>query len=115
MKNKGFTLVELLAVVTILAILMLIVVLTVNPIISNSEKELLSTQKKNIEEAARVYYLKEGTDDTTCVDVEELISKGYIEGNKVVDPETREEMTGSVSITYASNQYSYQYQEETCN
>lgn len=111
---KGFTLVELLAVLVIISILALITVVSVGSILSSSKDNLESSQKTNIENAARVYYLKEGTDDITCVDLETLISKGYIESSEVINPKTREAMTGSVLINYSNNQYSYEYQDNTC-
>ena len=115
MKKEGFTLIELLAVIVILAIIALITTYTVNSIIENARKSLSDTQKENIEEAAKTYYLKEGMNtNDTCVSVDELIEKGYIEKSEVLDPKDKEKMTGYVKITYASNQYSYEYQENSC-
>lgn len=113
--NKGFTLIELLAVLIILGIIMSIVTVSISTILSNSRKSLSETQKRNIEQAAKTYYLKEGmSNDDNCVNVQELIQKGYVEGADVKDPKTGENMQGSVEITYASNQYSYTYQESSC-
>ena len=115
MKKNGFTLVELLAVILIISAISLIIVFAVGPTIEQSGSSLSDIQKKNIEEAAKSYYIKEGMDiNDECVSLSELIEKGYIEGNSVIDPETDEEMTGYVKITYASNQYSYKYQKESC-
>ena len=113
--NKGFTLIELLAVIIILSILAIITTYSVNTIIKQSKDSLSETQQKNVEEAAKAYYLKEGMAiEDTCVSISELLEKGYIEGEVVKDPETKEEMTGYVKITYASNQYSYNYQTDSC-
>ena len=115
MKKNGFTLIELLAVLVILAILAIITTVTVTTILDDSRDSLSERQKRNIEDAAETYYLKEGMNvEDTCISVEELIDKGYIDGVTVKDPEDTEEMTGSVKITYASNQYSYKYQENSC-
>lgn len=114
--SKAFTLVELLAVLTILAVVLTIVFISVGPVISDSENSLSDIQKKNIEEAAKVYYLKEGNlnDTYSCVNVSTLISKGYIEGSDIKDPKTGETITGSVTISYSSNQYSYEYRGYSC-
>lgn len=115
--KKGFTLIELLAVIIILGIIGTITVISVNSVINSSKKSLSETQIKNIEEAAKVYYLKEGmtvNDTDACVNIEELINKGYIEGNSIIDPNTNKEISGSVRITYASNQYNYEYQKNSC-
>lgn len=115
MNKKGFTLIELLAVLVILAVLAIITTVTVSTILDDSRGRLSKRQKRNIEDAAETYYLKEGMNiNDTCISVEELIDKGYIDGVTVKDPEDTEEMTGSVKITYASNQYSYKYQENSC-
>lgn len=121
MKN-GFTLVELLAVIVILAILSIIVVFSVDPTIHSSEISLSSIQIKQVEQAARMYYLKEGMnyinfdkDNTkSCISLEYLIDNGYFESDEVLDLKTNEQISGSVLITYNSNKYNYQYQEKSC-
>jgi len=121
MKKSGFTLVELLAVIIILAIISTIASLLVGKTITNSTEELTEIQIKNIEEAAKTYYLKEGIAEEdynrknygTCVNVSYLVENGYID-KKVINPKNKEEITGSVSITYNSNKYRYDYQETIC-
>lgn len=114
MYKKGFTLVELLAVIVILSIIALITIVSVNSVIKDSKDNLSETQKKNIEKAAEAYYLKEGMDsNVSCVSVSDLISKGYLDEN-IKDPKDSEDMTGSVKITFVSNQYLYEYQTGSC-
>lgn len=115
MNKKGFTLIELLAVLTILSIIAIIITVAVSTILDKSKDSLSETQKRNIENAAETYYLKEGMNtDDTCISVQELIDKGYIEGVTVKDPKDNKEMVGYVKITYTSNQYSYRYQKKSC-
>ena len=115
MNNRAFTLVELLAVLIVLSIIITITIVSVGKTVSDSSTKLSGIQKNNIENAAKTYYLKEGMNTgTTCVNVTDLINKGYIEGTEVIDPKTNEAMIGSVSIAYASNQYSYTYQDKDC-
>ena len=116
MKEKGFTLIELLAVLIVLGIVMTMVIVSVNSVITSSEHSLSGIQKSKVEEAAKVYYLKEGdmTKTSACVNVSTLLRKGYIEGSNVTDPETGLTMTGSVRIAYSNNQYNYTYQESSC-
>ena len=114
MKN-GFTLIELLAVIVILAVILLITVISVDSTLLTSKKNVSSLQQKNIEEAAKTYYLKEGMQfEDDCISVSRLLNKGYLEGEKVKNPETKEDMNGYVKITYANNQYSYKYQKDNC-
>ena len=115
MKNNGFTLIELLAVIIILAVIITITVVSLGAILDNSRESLSKDQKKIIEDSAKIYYLQEGMDnDAECVNISELISGGYIESKEVLDPKTKEPLTGSVLITYESNQYTYKYQEQLC-
>jgi len=116
MERKGFTLIELLAVIAILAAIMAITTVSLTSILFNSEESLSETQRTKIEQAAEVYYLKEGMNNNSeCVDLSYLISKGYIESKAVVDPQGREVMNGSVKITYEANQYTYKYQDTECS
>lgn len=115
MKKDGFTLVELLAVIVILSILALITVVSVNKTLTNSKNSLSKIQINNVVNAAKTYYINEGMNkDVTCVNISELISKDYIESNKVLDPKTKKSMEGSVNIINKNNKYSYEYQESVC-
>ena len=60
MKNKGFTLAELLAVITILSLLILIAVVSITTIVNNSKNQVKEEMIKNIKDAAISYGLKEG-------------------------------------------------------
>jgi len=113
--KKGFTLVELLAVIIIIGVIASITIISVNKTINNSKNSLSKVQKKNIEEAAEAYYIKEGMSaGTSCVNVSNLVNNGYIGAQEVIDPKNRETMKGSVDILYQANQYSYVYKSEEC-
>lgn len=122
MNEKGFTLVELLAVIIILSVLALITTISTNTTINNSRTKLTEIQIKNIEKAAESYYLKEAINTSyydkeeikSCVNIEYLIEKGYIDSSEIKNPKGDELMEGSVKITYKSNQYTYEYQETAC-
>ena len=107
--EKGFTLIELLAVIIILSIIVLITTVSLNKVINNSKDSISETQKKYIESAAESYYIKEGMNEqVTCVNLSTLIEKGYMDSSEIKDAKTKEILSGSVLITYESNQYSYQ-------
>jgi type IV pilus assembly protein PilA len=52
-KNKGFTLVELLAVIVVLGIILVIAIPNIQQIITNARKEAYERQKKFIADAAK--------------------------------------------------------------
>ena len=70
MKRKGFTLVELLAVIAILAVIISIALISVTKIRENALIEIVETKKDQIEQAAILYGQDNPneltTDDTDC-------------------------------------------------
>ena len=122
MNKKGFTLIELLAVIIVLAVLVLITTISTGTTIQNSKNSLSEIQIQKIEEAAKIYYLKEGMNLTDydnnnigCVDVGYLIDNGYFDNSIITNPNDDSSMLGSVKIMYESNNYRYQYQDEVCS
>ena len=120
--NKGFTLVELLAVIVLLGVIALIATISTNSTINNSKTKLSEIQIKKIEKAAEMYYLKEGINDAnygynetkTCVNVNYLIENDYIEKNEIINPEDYNKMLGSVKIVYKTDTYTYNYKDTEC-
>lgn len=95
MSKKGFTLVELLAVIVILAIIMAIAIPAVQNTISSSKDKLYNLVVKQIEDAAKQYMLKSSasTEIPTgpavigLVHLSDLIDGGFLEGT-VQNPKT---------------------------
>ena len=115
MNNKAFTLIELLAVITILALLTLIAVPAISKQMDNSKETLYNNQLKNIEESARawgadnLFKLPEGNDCIT-VTLGYLKDGGYID-TSVINPKTNDEFSNTnvfVNISKESNQYVYE-------
>ena len=80
MKKNGFTLVELLAVVTIISILLLLVVPKITNQLNNSKSEVNEVTKKIIYSAAEKY-IKDNNmkiEYDYCLSVEELQDKEYL-------------------------------------
>ena len=127
MKQKAFTLIELLAVIVILALIALVVFPAINNVLSDSKKDAYKSQINIIEKAAKEYYLEHINElpENGCnsVEISELISQGYIasddleEGNIIIDPRTDKQLTGVVEVRDEKNQYSYTFRgsnEEVC-
>ena len=117
MKNKGFTLVELLAVV---AILMLLVSVITPKVMSqlNTSKEV--TQKEQINTLINIakIYTNQNTEklpennSISVVTIQELKESGLINKNQILDPKTKEELTGCILIKDENNKYKYEYNED---
>lgn len=121
MNKKGFTLVELLAVIVILGLLIAIISPAVMNLINDSEDSLSSQQKKLVVEATKKYMIEnsqllpEGS-DRAIVYMSDLIDKGVIDNDKIIDPKSKEEINGCVVVSYNNefNQYDYNYSESDC-
>lgn len=105
--SKGFTLVELLAVIVILGIIVAIAVPAVGGIINKAETGASEAEVELIEDAARLAHInnEEFSTDTAGYTVGDLISDGYLD----VDPAptghveiTVDETTGNATYNYVS-------------
>ena len=117
--KKGFTLVELLAVIIILGILGLIVVPLVNETIKEQKEKLYNRQMETIESSAEGWSTKNSdklVEDGTSiyVSITTLVQDGYLKKSDIKDPRNNKQMLGCVSISYdiSYNQYVYDYVDE---
>ena len=116
-KNKGFTLIELIAVVAILGLIALIVYPAITSVIRNSRESAYNDQVKVIEKAAQEWSIDNANtlpDDGTVyrVSVDTLTDEGYISAEDVKDPrDSSKNLTGNVEIKYDSSihQFTYNY------
>ena len=111
--DKGFTLVEILAVITILSLIMVFVVPNFLSLLNKSKASTIDIQKQMIISAARLYVedcnnLQNKnvtcnftvTDGKTIIDLNDLISNGYINEVKNKDK------TCNATITVKNEKYS---------
>ena len=114
--KKGFTLVELLAVIIILGIIALITFPIVDNSIKNSKQAALERTIGSIEEAAHNYSSQNNLgypEEEKAISLDELKSSGFLTSD-ITNPVTNEEMTGCVLYRWdeAHNQYVFRYDEE---
>lgn len=96
-KEEGFTLVELLAVLAILALIVGIAVPMIGGVVKSSEEKVTTAQEELIIDAAKMYELdSDGAKLPVTTDV--LIAEGYLEDKELADKE--------VSYDEATKQYS---------
>jgi len=121
MKNKkGFTLVELIGVITLLALIALVVYPAITTVMKNTREKAYNDQIEVLIKAAKQWGV-ENADKLPDVEggmytlsISTLLSDGYLTNDEVVDPRNTETtLTGTIIIRNASNQYNYAYAEET--
>ena len=116
--RKGFTLVEVLAVIVVLGLLVAIISPVVNNLLADSEDALHDKQVDSIVKASQKYMVEHSEllpdSDYSAVYIDDLINSGIIDKDKVIDPKTKEEMNGCVVVNYNNdfNQYEYNYRDD---
>lgn len=98
--NKGFTLVELLAVMVILISISLVAVGTITSSLTRREDKECQNQIELSINAAKIYFSLEGG---TSVSVARLISGGYIKDEREVDRLNKSGTITRTSSGYTSN------------
>ena len=84
LNKKGFTLVELLAVIVILALLIVVVANTALPAMNKAKMNSLATYAQRMQEKARENFIAEGRTEATAYTIEKLTGstnkqyKGYV-------------------------------------
>lgn len=100
-QEKGFTLVELLAVIVILGIIVAIAIPAVGSIINRAGDQADDAEIELIIDAARLYHMQlpDGEDWSTTgtVHTDKLVSEGFLEGRGDEEP-----IKGTVTYTAAS-------------
>lgn len=122
MKRNAFTLLELLAVITILGIIAVLISTTSIRLINNSKKSLYEEQVNTIEEAAKKWAIANtgempmDSSDEAKVDIIKLNTDGYLDSDQLTDPRDNTKLCGHVKITYNdnNNQYNYTFVKATC-
>ena len=119
--KRGFTLVELIAVVAILGLIALIVYPAIGSVIRNSRESAYNDQVAVIESAAKNWSIDNAStlpDNGTVyrLPVNTLLEEGYISDDEVKDPRnSSKNLTGNVEIKYDSSikQFTYKYVDST--
>lgn len=114
MKDKGFTLVELLGVVFILALLGLLVVPVVGNVLDDKKRDLYNVQIQNIEDGAKSYVAEHVFDIDISIGMSRgitlgtLQSLGYVEDN-IVNPLTRQIFSDDLVIVISNTSGGFTY------
>ncbi len=115
MKNKkAFTLIELLAVILILAVILAVVTPSVLSFLQSSKQKAYDTSINKIIEAARIYVasnIKDFKDiDYYEMSLDELCSSDYLDC-PIINPKNDEELNGFIYLTKSGRTFEYEFVE----
>ncbi len=122
--NRGFTLVELLAVISILAIISLIAIGAYNGVNSNAKQKAYENKVSQIETSAAKWAKENNIDRTTSISVNKLVVEGYLTADestenglsKIVNPTDNKNMIcNTIKISYKNGEIIASYDEKTQN
>jgi len=96
-KEEGFTLVELLAVLAILALIVGIAIPMIGNVVSNSQTKADAAQSELIVNAAQLQAVEAGTkfDASKAIDIDPLVNAGYLESDPELKGKTLTVTTGT--------------------
>lgn len=116
--KKGFTLLELLGVIILLAVISLIVYPIVNNSIKESKEKAYRESIASIENAANYWGIENvsqlPTDRKAYLSLLELKNAGFLQDEQIINPINQQQMNGCIIIEYAKKNFIYTYHEENC-
>lgn len=113
-RQRGFTLIELIAVLVILTIIMSIAIPSISASIERSKEKQRNAKIKIMESAAEIYIVDRKsliTSSSCYVKINELISSTLINADDKIDPTTNSDFGGCILYNKLEGTYSYQ---DTC-
>ena len=111
MERRGFTLVEVLAIIAVLGVMVVLVVPQLGGNTSTKEEKELEKVKEIIETAAKSYH--SFNQDEYKISVDELVNNSYLTPN-LTDPTTGEKLNGCVIVT-KNKEGDYDYTYTSCD
>lgn len=119
--KKGFTLIELMAVIIILGIILLIIIPNVTGILNRSQERLNEEQIREVENAAQQWGIKNliikdnkpyrGGSEVKYVTIDTLQKEGFLENKDVKDLTDNSNVSSNtkICVSYKNNQFVYEY------
>ena len=121
-KKLGFTLVEILAAITILAIIGMILTTTVTHFLKKGKSDLYNRQLDNIKMSAKVWVSDNKNniselDNCFSISINYLMEQGYIDNN-IINPKTGSKLDTDklyVNISREEKRISYEVSDDESN
>ena len=112
--NKGFTLVELLAVVAILVLILSLITPKIFKQLKTAENVTDKEQINAIIDTSKLYMNQHSEllpehNSLYTITLNELKESGLIKSSQILNPSTKEELTGCILVNYENNKYKYEY------
>lgn len=114
--KKGFTLIEVLAVIALMGIIMLIVVPSVTKVMQNSKQKLNESQEKIIIESAKMAVAESASfiyknDNYSSIFISDLIDNGYLTDTEIKNLVTDKDLVecAYVKMTENGNNFDYEF------
>lgn len=107
MKNKGFTLAEVLGVVVIIGLLLLIASPKITNKLKNNEEKVDDINSKIIFEATKQYLEKDNkyiSEDNYCIPISELVAEGLLT-RPVINIKTKESIEEKYAVKITKTKY----------
>ncbi len=118
MKQKGFTLTELIGVIVLLGFVALIAVPIISSTINKSKDKSYNNQISSLENTAKKWAVENTSllpsDGNSCnLSLDNLRTEGFLADDIVVNPKDNTTMIGVIEISYdsTSKTYHYEYKE----
>lgn len=120
MRNKAFTLVELLTVIIILGLVLIISSISINKTIVTSKEKAYNEQKNRIISLAKTWATINVNELPLVINEYIIISMDDLKDESLIiddvkNPLNNQIMNGCVKVTLEENNYSYQYLDDCLN
>jgi prepilin-type N-terminal cleavage/methylation domain-containing protein len=108
--KKGFTLVELLAVIAILGIILVIAIPNVKDAITTSYEKIYEYNLERLQSAAKDYFVYKGIrladTEKNIINIKQMVDENYLK--EIKDPDTKETCEGFVIVSRSNKNYVYE-------
>lgn len=121
MKKRGFTLIELMAVITVLGVIAAITIPKITDTLEKSKEKAYKNQINSLVSIAKRWGASnpDKLSTETRLQFSTMFDEGYIKQKDIVNPITNDKLKGCIKITYDEeySQYKYEYtdSEAYCN